>query len=73
VTLQSRNVQFLCCHTATEEQSRVLIRERRLETQPEEVVQELLAHALPGVLVAASMAVAIALLQSDDHFSYITV
>jgi hypothetical protein len=72
-TLQSRDVQFLCCHTATEEQSRVLIRERGLEAQPEEVVKDLLAHALPGVLVVASMVAAVALLQSDGHFSYITV
>jgi hypothetical protein len=34
---------------------------------------ETLAHMLPDVLVVASMVAAIALLQTDGHYSYITV
>ena len=71
--LQLRGVQFLCCHTATEEQSRALIRQFALSQQPEEVVKDLLEHTVPGVLVVASMVSAIALLQSEGHYSYITV
>ena len=71
--LQLRGVQFLCCHTATEEQSRALIKQFALSQRPEEVVQDLLAHTEPGVLVVASMVSAIALLQSEGHYSYITV
>jgi hypothetical protein len=71
--LQLRGVQFLCCHTATEEQSRALIKQFALSQQPEEVVKDLLGHTVPGVLVVASMVSAIALLQSDGHYSYITV
>ena len=71
--LQLRGVQFLCCHTATEEQSRLLIKQFALSQQPEEVVKDLLGHTVPGVLVVASMVAAIALLQSEGHYSYITV
>lgn len=71
--LQARGVQFLCCHTATEEQSRLLIKQFGLSQKPEEIVTDMMAHTLPGVLVVASMVAAIALLQSEGRYSYITV
>jgi hypothetical protein len=71
--LQLRGVQFLCCHTATEEQFRALIKQYALSQQPEEIVKDLLAHTTPGTLVVASMVSAIALLQSEGRYSYITV
>jgi hypothetical protein len=45
----------------------------RLTQQPEEIVKEMLAHKLPEELVVASMVAAIALLQTEGHYSYITV
>jgi intracellular sulfur oxidation DsrE/DsrF family protein len=71
--LQHRGVQLLSCHTALEEQVRGLIAHQNLTQQPEQIVQEMLAHTLPDVLVVASMVAAIALLQTDGHYSYITV
>jgi hypothetical protein len=71
--LQHRGVKLLSCHTATEEQVRGLIAHQNLTQQPEEIVKEMLAHTLPDVLVVASMVAAIALLQTDGHYSYITV
>jgi hypothetical protein len=71
--LQRRGVQLLSCHTATEEQVRALIAQQKLAQQPELIVKEMLAHTLPDVLVVASMVAAIALLQTDGHYSYITV
>lgn len=71
--LQLRGVQFLCCHTATEEQARGLIAHQNPRQQPEEIVKEMLAHTLRDVLVVASMGAAIAMLQTDGHYSYITV
>lgn len=71
--LQLRGVQFLCCHTATEEQSRALIKHFGWPQSPEKIVKDLLAHTLQGVLVVASMVSAIALLQTEGHYSYITV
>ena len=71
--LQQRGVKLLACHTATEEQARALIAHSSLKQQPEEIVKEMLAHTLPEVLVVASMVAAIALLQTDGHYSYITV
>jgi intracellular sulfur oxidation DsrE/DsrF family protein len=71
--LQSRGVQFLACHTATEEQARVLVRRNNLSQSPENVVNDMLAHAVPGVLVVASMVAAIALLQNQGRYTYITI
>ncbi len=71
--LQHRGVKFLSCHTALEEQSRALIKHNNLDMQPEDLVHDMMAHALPGVLIVASMVAAIALLQIDGHYSYITV
>lgn len=72
-TLRSRGLQFLACHTATEEQARVLVRRNNLLQSPEQVVDDLLAHTLPGVMVVASMVAAIALLQAQGGYTYITV
>ncbi len=71
--LQSRGAQFLSCHTALEEQVRVLISRNKLSQSPEDVVMDMLAHTVPGVLVVASMVAAIALLQAEGHYTYITV
>jgi hypothetical protein len=71
--LQYRGVQLLACHTATEEQARALIAHNKLTQKPEEIVKEMLAHTLPEVLVVAAMVAAIALLQTDGHYSYITL
>lgn len=72
-TLQARGVEFLSCHTALEEQVRALVARDQLRRPTEEIVQDMLAHALPGVLVVASMGAAIALLQAQGHYTYITV
>jgi len=72
-TLQARGVQFLCCHTATEEQSRVLIKQYSLNQQPEEIVKDLLSHVHQGVLVVPAMVAAIGLLQSEGRCTYVTV
>ena len=72
-TLQARGVQFLSCHTALEEQAHALIRRNKLTEPPEAIVQDMLAHALPGVLVVASMVAAVAILQAEGHYTYITV
>jgi intracellular sulfur oxidation DsrE/DsrF family protein len=71
-TLQTRGVQFLACHTATEEQAQVLVRQNHLAQSPEQVVHDMLAHTVPGVLVVASMVAAIALLQAQGRYTYIT-
>jgi len=71
--LQSRGAHFLSCHTALEEQVRVLIARNKLSQSPEDVVKDMLKHTVPGVLVVASMVAAIALLQAEGHYTYITV
>ncbi len=72
-TLRRRDVQFMSCHTATEEQVRALIRARGLTQPPEEITREMQAHTIEGTLVVAAMVAAIALLQTEGHYTYITV
>lgn len=71
--LQARGVKFLSCHTALEEQARALVRRFSLPQSPEAVVKDMMAHALPGVLIVASMVAALVLLQSEGHYTYIKV
>ncbi len=71
--LQHRGVKFLSCHTATEAQARMMIKRNNLSDAPEKVVKEMLAHTLPDVLVVASMVAAVALLQAEGHYTYITI
>lgn len=71
--LQRRGVRFLSCHTALEEQVRQLIQHYKLSEDPETIVRDMLAHTVPNVLVVASMVSAIALLQCEGRYSYVTV
>ena len=46
--LQAGDVQFISCHTATEEQPRILVQRNKLSQSPEEIVKDMLAqHAAP--------------------------
>jgi hypothetical protein len=71
--LQRRGVRFLGCHTALEEQVRQLIKHYTLNEDPETIVRDMLAHTVPNVLIVASMVSAIALLQCEGRYSYVTV
>jgi intracellular sulfur oxidation DsrE/DsrF family protein len=68
--LQSRGVQFVSCHTSTEEAARALIQQNSLGAHPEEVAQDMVEHVLPGVIIVPSLAAALAVLQCEGHFSY---
>jgi intracellular sulfur oxidation DsrE/DsrF family protein len=71
--LQARGVQFLSCHTATEEQARALVEKYSLQVAPEEIVKDLQSHTVPGVMIVPAMVATISLLQSEGHYTYITV
>jgi intracellular sulfur oxidation DsrE/DsrF family protein len=71
--LQHRGVKFLCCHTATEEQVSSMVRKFSLKAPAEEIVKDLQAHVLPGVLIVPAMVATVSLLQSEGRFTYITV
>lgn len=68
--LQARGVRFLSCHSSTEESARALIKKNNLSAQPEEVVKDMQAHILPGVILVPALAAALAVLQGDGHYSY---
>jgi len=69
-SLQARGVRFLSCHSSTEEAARTLIKQFSLTAQPEEIVKDIHAHALPGVIVVPALSAALALLQGDGRYSY---
>ena len=68
--LQARGVRFLSCHSSIEEASRALIKANNLSVQPEEVVKDIQAHILPGVLLVPALAAALAVLQCDGRYAY---
>jgi hypothetical protein len=70
--LQARGVRFLSCHSAAEEAARALIKMNNLSAQPEEVVKDMQAHTVPGVLLVPALSAALALLQGDGHYSYMS-
>jgi len=71
--LQRRGVKFLSCHTATEEQARVIVNRLKLTEEREAVVKDLQANTVPNVLIVPSMVATVAMLQIEGHYSYITV
>ncbi len=71
--LQARGVKFLSCHSSTEEAARALIKVNNLTVDPEEVVKDMQAHVHPGVILVPALAAALAILQSDGHYSYMAV
>jgi len=52
---------------------RVIISRENLSQSPEDIVKDMLAHTVPGVMVVASMVAAIALLQAKGRYTYIKV
>ena len=68
--MQARGVRFLSCHSSTEEAARSLIKQNSLTAQPEEIVKDIHAHALPGVIIVPALSAAIALLQCEGHYGY---
>ena len=64
-TTSGKGPQFLSCHTALEEQVRVIISRDNLSQSPEDILKDMLARTMSGVMVIASMVAAIALLQAE--------
>src|SRR5258708_709492 len=65
-TLHKRGVQFCCCHTALEEQAKVLVTHNGLSIGSERLVEELLRHTLPAEFEASYWVYAISLLHIQD-------
>jgi intracellular sulfur oxidation DsrE/DsrF family protein len=74
-TLQKRGVLFLTCHTAVEEQSRMLVSRGFAPAgmTPQDVANDILTHLIPGAIVVPSMVGAIAVMQARYAYTYITL
>jgi hypothetical protein len=70
--LQARGVRFVSCHSSIEEAARALIKKNNLTAQPEEIAKDIQAHILPGVILVPALSAALALLQGDGHYSYMS-
>ncbi len=74
-TLQSRGVVFLTCHTAVEEQARALVSGgfAPVGMSASDVADDILTHLIAGTNVVPAMVGAIAVLQQQYHYTYITL
>ena len=59
-------------HPALEEQARILVRRNKLSQSREAVVEDMFAHTELGILVVAGMSAALALLQAQGHYTYVS-
>lgn len=73
LALQNRGVRFLSCHNSAVNQAQALIVHLNLSLPSSDMVKEMEAHTLPGVLIVPSMVAAMGLLQSSGHYAYIKV
>ena len=71
--LQTRGVKFLSCHNSNQVLAHELVEKNSLKISPEDLVKDLQAHTVPGVLIVPAMVAAITLLQSEGHYTYITI
>jgi len=68
--LQARGVRFVSCHSSIEETARGIVKQFGLQAQPEEIAKDIQAHLFPGVILVPALSAALAMLQSEGHYSY---
>ncbi len=71
--LQHRGIRLLGCHNATLGAAWELTHKHHVKQPLNAVYQDLLAHTLPNVLIVAAAVAAVALLQTEGHYSYLYV
>lgn len=71
--LQQRGLRILGCHNATWFMAKYIRRKTHLNQPQQQVFDDLIAHTLPGVLIIPAAVAALALLQSEGHYSYLYV
>ncbi len=71
--LQQRGVRFLCCHNATYGLAHYIAEKRHSDQTGDQIYKDMVAHTLPNVLIVAAAVAAVALLQSEGHYSYLYV
>jgi intracellular sulfur oxidation DsrE/DsrF family protein len=72
--LQQRGLVMLACHTAAEEQARMLVKKGFAPAgmTATQVADDILTHLIPGAVVVPSMVATIAVLQAKFHYTYIS-
>jgi len=72
--LQKRGVIVLTCHTAVEEQAKIIVKRGFAPSgaSAQDVASDILTHLIPGVLVNPAMVATIAVLQAKYRYSYLT-
>ncbi len=72
--LQQRGLVVMTCHTAVEEQSRLLVKKGYAPSgmAASEVAADILTHLIPGSIVVPAMVATIAVLQATYRYTFIT-
>ncbi len=72
--LQQRGLVMLTCHTAAEEQARLLVKRGFAPAgmTAAQVADDILTHLIPGAVVVPSMVATIAVLQATYRYTYIS-
>ena len=71
--LQQRGLIVMTCHTAVEEQSRLLVKKGYAPSgAASEVAADILTHLIPGSIVVPAMVATIAVLQATYRYTFIT-
>lgn len=71
--LQHRGLRLIGCHIATWFIAQGVADKLHLKQPHKEIFDDLVAHTLPGVLIAAAAVGAIGMLQMQGHYSYLYV
>ena len=71
--LQHRGLRLIGCHIATWFIARMVAEKLHLKQPHKEIYDDLVAHTLPGVMIAAAAVGAIGMLQTQGHYSYLYV
>lgn len=71
--LQHRGLRVIGCHNATWFMARYVASKLNLKQPDKEIYDDMMAHLLPGVMIVAAAVGALALLQSQGHYSYLYV
>ncbi len=73
-TMQARGLVMLTCHTAVEEQARAFVKGGFAPAgmSAADVANDILTHLIPGAVVVPSMVAAIAVLQQQYRYAFIT-
>jgi len=65
-------MRFLNCYSSTEETARAIVKLNELVARTEEIVKDIHAYTLPGLLIVPALSGAFAQLQCNGRYGYMS-